>query len=640
MTAPTSGGISLGTSVKRATFAPWLRGSAALGLALWSVWAFAQEAPESLLPKAFDRPASRPAPKAAPKPAAAPAAPVAPAAPSADGSVSIPVVQAIPTKSRTASAGAVALPANLPSLKALEAMSPDELDALLGLKPKYDIPPASRRAVKQVGLIDETEGGLGAGSFTAQDPTLIRAALAGNQGMLVSRWGHILLRRVLSSRLDGPAAMDPADFAALRAALLVRMGEGDAARAIVQDVDAASYSPLLTQAALDSYVGTGDFTGVCPVASQQGGSLKEPQWKVIQAICAGFTGDGSRSMAQLDRLTYYGAMPRIDMLLAQKYAGAAGKARRAVNIEWDGVKDMTPWRYGLTLATGLTPPAALMKGTSVRYAYTAATAPMLSLEARAAAADTAGQGGVVSSAAMVDLYSQIYEDSDITGDWADRADTLRIAYVGAQPSDRLAAIKQLWSDGIESDQRYSRQVLTAYAAARMPVASDFSGDASDLIASMLTAGLDANALRWTSLADSGSQAWALLALAAPGQVTPVADSAIKKFHDGDTSKDRRKSRFLLAGLAGLGRVNAGSVASLSSDFNANLARQTTWTRAIDGSAQVDNAGMVALLAGLGMQGDGWDKMTALYLYHIVASLHRVGLDGEARMIAAEAVARG
>ena len=41
-----------------------------------------------------------------------------------------------------------------------------------------------------------------------------------------------------------------------------------------------------------------------------------------------------------------------------------------------------------------------------------------------------------------------------------------------------------------------------------------------------------------------------------------------------------------------------------------------------------------------MQGDSWAKMTPLHLYHIVSALNRVGLDAEARMIAAEAVARG
>ena len=49
---------------------------------------------------------------------------------------------------------------------------------------------------------------------------------------MVSRWGHILVRRVLASRLDAPAGYPPADFAAARAALLVRMGEGEAARAL------------------------------------------------------------------------------------------------------------------------------------------------------------------------------------------------------------------------------------------------------------------------------------------------------------------------------------------------------------------------------------------------------------------------
>ena len=45
------------------------------------------------------------------------------------------------------------------------------------------------------------------------------------------------------------------------------------------------------------------------------------------------------------------------------------------------------------------------------------------------------------------------------------------------------------------------------------------------------------------------------------------------------------------------------------------------------------------MGGVGMQGDGWNRMTTLHLYHIVSALNRVGLSAEARMIAAEAVAR-
>ena len=76
-------------------------------------------------------------------------------------------------------------------------------------------------------------------------------------------------------------------------------------------------------------------------------------------------------------------MPRVDMLLAQKYAGAAGKGRRAVTIEWNQVKDMTPWRYTMATAIGVQPPADLMKQARRGYALLAAAAPALGLAERA-----------------------------------------------------------------------------------------------------------------------------------------------------------------------------------------------------------------------------------------------------------------
>jgi len=300
---------------------------------------------------------------------------------------------------------------------------------------------------------------------------------------------------------------------------------------------------------------------------------------------------------------------------------------------------MTPWRYGMAIAVGLTPPANLMRGADVRYDYVAATAPMLGLPARAAAADRAGAAGILSSQAMVDLYSQIYAADDITGDWAERASLLREAYVAADPGARLGAMEQLWSGTGDAEQRYARQVLTAYAAARLPVGPDLAAKVPDLVASMLAAGLDGNALRWANEAELGSEGWGLLVLAAPTRSQPVSTGAVETFRDGDDSEGSRKSAFLLAGLAGLGRLSPEAAGSLASGMEIDIKRETRWTRLIDRAAEVDNATLVVLLAGVGMQGDSWAKMTPLYLYHIVSALSRVGLDAEARMIAAEAVAR-
>jgi hypothetical protein len=434
--------------------------------------------------------------------------------------------------------------------------------------------------------------------------------------------------------------VNPADFAASRAALLVRMGEGEAARAVVQDVDAGNYTDSLTRAALDAYAFTADITGICPAVSVQGGARKDAEWRVLRAVCQAFQGDGTAAMAQLDRMQGGKVWPEIDMLLAQKYAGAAGKSRRAVTIEWDGVSEITPWRYAFTIATGLEPPAALMRNAPDRYAYSAAIASMVPLTTRAQGADKAAVAGILSSAAMVDLYSQIYAQEDITGEWADRAGLLRTAYIGETPADRMAAIAQLWDGAGDARVRYSRQVLTAYAAARMPVEAGFADQSADLVASMLAAGLDGNALRWASQAEVGSLTWAQLVLAAPGRANPIASSALDSFYSNDASEAYRKSRFLLAGLAGLGRIDRQTAADFAAKLEIELNRQTRWTRLIDQAADVNNPALVAFLAGVGMQGDGWDKMTSVHLYHIVSALNRVGLSAEARMIAAEAVARG
>ncbi|MCK9542516.1 MAG: hypothetical protein M0R03_10865 [Novosphingobium sp.] len=614
---------------------------AGAALALTSVWVMAQDAPESLLPPGFDRPA---APEPAPPSArAAPQAERPSPGSGAASSVSTPVVQSVGTASETASEdGADSASADtrkLPSLDELARMTPEELEDTLGLKPRADIPPAARRSMRQVGILAVDEGGMPPGLLARQDAGLVNALLARNSGRMVSRWGHILLRRALVSRLDAPQGMNPADFAALRAGLLLRMGEGEAARAVVQDVDTANYSPLLSNAAFDAYVETADYTGMCPMLLIVGNTEKDPRRDAASAICAAFRGEGAAALSRLDRQLGQSAMPRIDLLLAQKYAGAAGKSRRAVTIEWDNVNDLTPWRYTLALAVGLTPPDKLLNGAGIRYDSITAVAPMAGLTARARAAEHAAGAGILSSAAMVDLYSQIHADPDTAaGDWADRAKALRDAYVAAETQARMTAIRKLWDTGA-ADARYSRMVLTAYAAARMPVSEALADDSGELIASMLTAGLDRNAARWANVAEQGSLGWALLALAAPGG-GEAGSGPVSAFHSDDGSADARKSAFLVAGLAGLGRLSPSAAKDLAGDIGIDLNRQTKWTRMIDKAAEVRNPALVALLAGAGMQGDGWQRMTALHLFHIVSALRKVGLEAEARMIAAEAVARG
>lgn len=599
-------------------------GAAMLAL---SGYVFAQSAPESLLPPGFDDPA----PAAAPAPASRPAAVSTQSA--GPGGASVPAVQPLP---EIPSVDGFDL-TRLPTIEELEAMSTDELDELLGLKSKFDIPAAARRATSRIGVLSMDEGGLPSQALAGQPGSLVAAALAGTKRPLVSRWGHIMLRRVLASRLAAPVGMEPVEFAALRAGVLNNIGEYAAARAIAQDIDTANWNPHLTDAALVAYIAQSDIVGACPAVRLQGGSRDGAQWTMLQAICDAFAGEETRAGQQLNRALSRGIAPQIDILLAQRYAGAAGNGQRAVDIEWDGVDALTPWRFALANAVGEEIPENLREGASDYYRQIWATSPMLGLPQRAQGAFLAAERGILSSRAIVGLYSQIYADDGIDGEPALVSTRLREAYVGTDPDERLAAIEDVWSAAGERD--YGGKVLTAYAAARMPASRDYAEGAGSLIASMLAAGLDRDAALWSDVVERGSLAWGLLAVADPRAKTRISSADIEAFLDDDDSSGQRKSAFLLAGLAGLDRLEDGAMPQMAERLEIDFTGQTRWTRLIDRAAAASNPALVAILAGLGMQGDSWDRMTPRHLYRIVSSLRRVGLEAEARMIAAEAVAR-
>ena len=534
-------------------------GGAASAAVLASL-AVAQSGPQSILPPGFDDPVVTPSPTPTPQPGTTPrpAQPGAGAAPAPQPGAPLPGVQPAPLP-----ADLPPLPtldrevlARLPSLEELDNLSTDEIDELLGLKPKFDIPPGARRALTRVGILSVAEGGLPPAALANQPVSLVRAALAGTKGPLVSRWGHILLRRALASRMAAPDGMEPAEFAALRAGVLNAIGEYTITRALVQDIDTNDWSSALTSEALAAYLATGDITGACPAVRLQGSAREDAEWKMLQAICNAYAGESALAASQLDRALGQGIAPRIDVLLARRFAGAAGRGQRAVEIEWKGVEDLNAWRFGLAHALGEPLPGALVdEALETRgggyYARAGALLPMLPPAERLRYAPRAASEGILSASALVDLYSQLYADPAAAGPLAAQAAQLREAYTASNPAARIAAMKRLWEVGgaATTTDGYGARVLTAYAAARIPASADYAEDAGELIAAMLTAGLDRDAATWRSLVKEGSLGWALIALAQPQRIS-VGQGAVDQFASATSG---RRAALLAAGLAGLDR---------------------------------------------------------------------------------------
>lgn len=602
-------------------------GLAALTAALASagIPALGQQKPESILPPGFEQsPAPAPAPRPSPRPAPAP---VRPAAPQPDRPAPPVAVPAPPV----AGPSPFALPP-LPGEAPLPMSSPVATDPVTGLPivapppaARYVLPLRSRRSLATVGIRPAYEKMLAPRAFGNADGRYIEALMARMNAPVASRWVSIAMRRLLMQPLTTPRRVNGADFAAERAWLLLRMGESVGARAIVQAVDTDNYTPKLYEAALQAGLATGDPAALCPLVD---GAIKvsnERAWPVLRAMCVSLT--NTSAVAKPLMVAAKRAANGIDLQLAQKLIGR-GALRQDVSIEWAGVPSLTIWRYGLAMAAGETIPDELFDGLSPRARYWQALSPMIDPVRRAPLADAAAEQGVLSNLALVDLYGQV-DAGEVQGSLANGvASDLRTAYAAPTRDARLEAMRSLWNVG-KGSAPYARLILTARAAARIPVASG-TANSDELIASMVSAGLDRTAARWKDAAGRGSLGWALIALVDPDSVQRYGAGDVNALSGGGA-----RAEMFAAGLAGLGRLDPGIAAATGVD----VSEGNSWIRAIERAAAEGRPGEVLILAGVGMQTPGWQGVSPTALYHIVNALRVVGLGGTARMIAAEAVTR-
>jgi hypothetical protein len=505
---------------------------------------------------------------------------------------------------------------------------------------RYDVPPTARRSLKQVGIMSEASGGFPLTAFGAVKGEFLINAARNTKGPLVSRWGMIMARRALASRTNTPADVSGADWVAERAALILRMGDAVVARQLVQQVDSGVYSKRLLEVSMPIFLANADLSGMCPIADAGSQKTDSPEWKTALSICASLAGEQARATSLLNQARNKGWAKGIDYLLAEKAVGAGTNGRRTVKIEWDKVTTMTNWRHGMSQATGIEPPEALYTGMGRQVDGWRVQLPMISVKTRVATASGAAALGVLSNRAMVDIYGLAAEDQDIAADVSTRANSVRAAFVGSSDGEKVSAMQSLWDGATTETQRRGMFVLTARAAALIAPNSGNAGDADRLIASMLSGGFDSQAARWLSLVDQGSLGWGMLAAGSPEWSNMVSAGALDDFQGNDDSENYHKSALLVAGLAGLGRVSQDTLTSFAADINANVTRETNWSRAIDAAAARGESGTVALLAAAGLQGPDWSKIPAHHIYHMVSALKAVGLDAEARMIAAEAVSFG
>jgi hypothetical protein len=590
----------------------FLIGSGALALAI-AIPAIAQDRPESILPPGFGDPTTAP-PEPATTNEAEPATSAPPRRPIEDSLVEI-----------------------VDSLISGELQTPEPV-------PQVEYPDRVRRDPRFAGTLDPVAIGIGPRPWGAASGKALEILMRRMDTPFASRWAQIGLRNTLLAKAGSPSDVNPADWAAERAWLLLRMGEADAARLLIASVDTDRFTLKMDQVALQSALATSDPAAMCPLETGLA-SLESKVTSLVTAICSSLSGDSERAAADIEAARRRGRVGGIDLALADKVVGAGAETSRAVTIEWEPVDRLNSWRYGLSTATAMMPPERLMNASSLQTQAWLARAPMFPATQRLASARIAAALGVFSSQALIDLYASAYDATDPDELGSTPAWQLRLAFIGKDLDARLGAMRNIWGNAQSPLDRVAAQVLLSRAARHVAPNAELQSDAPDLVASLLAGGFDREAARWSRVLgdmddEPADKVWAMLALGAPGdRPVAISSSRIEEFADRDKSEGKQRTALLIAGLAGLGRIDARAAGRFNSQYRLGLAAKTDWTQLIDGAMQRRQAGTSILLTASALQGRQFDQVRALYLFHSVNALRRTGQEYLARMIAAEALAR-
>jgi hypothetical protein len=507
--------------------------------------------------------------------------------------------------------------------------------------PPVEYPGWARRDPLSAGSINPADLGLTSDAWGEASGAFLSTLLRRMQTPLASRWAHIALRDALLAKARAPVNVNPVDWAAERAWLLLRLGEADGARMLVASVDTDRFTPKMVQVAVQTALASADPAALCPL--EDGIKQYDPAvLRLVQAMCASLAGQAEQASAMIDQARRYGRIGGVDLALAEKVVGA-GASGRASTIEWEPVDSLTAWRFGLAAGTGAVAPDRLINASPVQLRAFEARAPLLSAQQRLPSALIATGLGVFSSQTMVDLYSAIYDTTDPTDLPSTDGWQLRQAFVAKDPNARLEGIRKLLGTGKGSLEKEAARASIARAATLVTPDAKLAKDAPELIAAMLAGGYDEAAARWIPVVgrmddNDADRCWAMLALGAPN-IADVGTSRLNSFIKRDNSRDRQRSALLVAALAGLGRISTDTANSINQRYGFGLGHVTSWTKMIDAAAARGQGGTVLVLTGTGLQTPSFDHVPAAHLFHSVAALNRTGQGFAARMIAAEALSR-
>lgn len=501
-----------------------------------------------------------------------------------------------------------------------------------------------------VGWLTLQTGGYAPTLWSGSSGPFVNTVLRRMPAPTASRWAHISLRKALLTQAPTPAGVVPGNFIAERAHLLLRMGEVEGAKALVDRAPLTGYTKRLFEVAPQAHLAAGDVASLCPL-TQTGISISgDPLWPLMSAVCAALQGDDAGAALILDRERENRSAQPFEIRLADRVAAAISGSNRAVSVNWPEAARLTTFRLGMASVSGVDVPRQRLENANPAVKGWVVRNPNLPLATRLHAARTAVVTGALSSREMVNLLSLQAVSLDPTALAALPVGELRQAYAAPTHEARITALRNLWAEGKTREDRLAYQLASAHAAAQVPVKAAYLDAAPALARAMLLAGDVDGALAWYKLARAEAKGgnaragrplmalWPLVATAEAHGRVPRSGALFalwaKNWLDGDSDVVDRQQQLAGAALLGLGLLDHTDLPSAA----VPEAIDNAFTRQLQAVIARRRKGEAIVLASLGLGRDAATVKPA-YVRQALQALCAVGLRREAGLIAAELLIR-
>ncbi len=487
--------------------------------------------------------------------------------------------------------------------------------------------------------------GTGTDSWAGSRGALATELMRHLEAPLASRYGHIALRRLLMTKASLPAGADPLKFVAARAHLLLRMGEAEAAKMVIETVPVSVYDRGLFTVAAQVHLAAIDLAATCPLAQRAIVFSPDSQWPLLSAICSALQGDDSGAALGLDIAQQGGKVNKYDLSIAQQAVTAVAGGGRAGLAPWPVGGLFTSYRVGATYASGQSFPDQALISAPIAVQSWLARSAFVDAETRYKLGWTAAALGTMSAEEFISGWAARGAGLDPRVLAYRPEGLLQKAATATTTGARYNAMRQLWAMGKNERSRMAMWLITSDAAARFPLLPSQTAIAPDLLRSMLMGGRLKDARRWAPIVlasegDALNKAWPLLYFTDSQVIRPIP-KLIEAWLDAQSGTGQnsdiinRRKQMLIASLEGLAPALLTGASISRSSRPDDVSAGSLFIKLAD-AARRHAKGEVLLLGSLAM-GHNWSDVSPGVLKAVLSAYHAVGLDSDARLIAAEAI---